>query len=124
MRKLIILLGFFLFSFITPNTFAADSHPKPPIRDIINSIDHWIRKGWALEQHVRHECEAHESRKIPRGHKWLKNFKIVTVTHNSDGSYTVIATYDYSGIKCDATAKLIKQNDIWVNQELRFNYHK
>ncbi|MGG4439999.1 hypothetical protein [Brevibacillus fortis] len=121
MRKLIILLGIFLFSFFTTNTYAIVLPPKPPVRDIINLIDHWVRKGWTLEKHVRHECEAHESWKIPRGHKWLKNFKIVSVTHNSDGSYTVIATYDYSGIKCVATAKVIKQNDIWVNQELWFN---
>ncbi|MGG1662905.1 hypothetical protein [Brevibacillus sp. NRS-1366] len=123
MWKLIILFSFFLFSFITANTYAVDLHPKPPVRDIINSIDHWIRKDWTLERHVRHECEAHESWKIPRGHKRLKNFKIVTVTHNGDG-YFVVATYDHDGIKCEATAKVIRQNDIWVNQEFRFNYHK
>ncbi|GED73133.1 hypothetical protein BRE01_68350 [Brevibacillus reuszeri] len=123
MRNLIILLGIFLFSFITTNIHAADSHPKPPIRDIINSIDHWIRKDWTLEKHIRHECEAHESWKIPRGHKRLRNFKIDTVTHVGDG-YFVVATYDYDGVKCVATAKVNKQNDIWVNQEFRFNYHK
>ena len=123
MQKLIILFGIFLFPFFTINTYAADLHPKPLVRDIINSIDHWIRKGWTLEKHMRHECEAHESWKIPRGHKRLNNFKIVTVTHVGNG-YSVVATYDYDGVKCVATAKVIKQNDIWVNQEFRFNYHK
>ncbi|AWX56904.1 hypothetical protein AB432_018445 [Brevibacillus brevis] len=123
MRKLIILLGFSLFSFITPSTYAADLHPKPPIRDIINSIDHWIRKGWTLEQHIRHECEAHESWKIPRGHKRLKNFKIVSVTPFGSG-YQVYATYEVTGTKCRVHAKVSRCDGIWENQGFTFDYHK
>lgn len=123
MRKLIILLGFFLFSFIPPNTYASHLHPKRPVRDIINSIDHLIRKGWTLEKHIRNECEDHEASKVPVGDKWLRNFKIVSVTPFGSG-YQVYATYEVTGTKCQVHAKVIRRDGIWENQGFTFDYHK
>lgn len=123
MRKMIILLGLFFFFPATADMHAAELRTKPPIRDIIDSLDHWIRKDWTLEKHIRNECEAYEFWKLPRGHKWLRHFKLVSVKQIGE-FYFVVATYECNEIQREVTATVFRKDEVWINREFSIDYHE
>jgi len=119
---LFVLLNYLSTTVIPVTSLAEEKFPNPPTRDLINWLDHWYRKGFSLERHIRYTCKQYEASKIG-GASWIKEFQILE-SKQVDGVYYIRASYSGKGTTRYVHAKIKRQGDIWVNQEFIVSYAK